>query len=119
MTRYIVLRYIFGRYVVVHSYGTRCYGRATTTVIVCRLGILGLAWVLPGPNLGRIWVESGSHQGRIRAGSRAGMHPMGQLIGPVSAPGASATLRRGQSIETSLSAGGQLVARIALTWSLA
>lgn len=116
MTRYIVLRYIFGRYVVVHSYGTRCYGRATTTVIVCRLGILGLAWVLPGPNLGRI--RAGSKAGS-KAGSRAGMHPMGQLIGPVSAPGASATLRRDQSIETSLSAGGQVVARIALTWRLA
>lgn len=63
MTRYIVLRYIFGRYVVVHSYGTRCYGRATTTVIVCRLGILGLAWVLPGPNLGRIRADQRLDQG--------------------------------------------------------
>lgn len=108
MTRYFVLRYIFGRYVFVHSYRARCYGRATTTVIVCGLGILGLAWDL-----------SRSNQGRIRVWSRAGMHPTGELIGPVSALGASATLRRDQSIETSLSAGGQVVARIALTWSLA
>ena len=69
MTRYIVLRYIFGRYVVVHSYGTRCYGRATTTVIVCRLGILGLAWVLPGYCLGIAWVLPGPNLGRIRVAS--------------------------------------------------
>lgn len=66
MTRYFVLRYIFGRYVFVHSYRARCYGRATTTVIVCGLGILGLAWDLSGTCLGLVSIESGSHQGLVK-----------------------------------------------------
>ena len=62
MTRYFVLRYIFGRYVVVHSYRTRCYGRATTTVIVCGLGLLGLAETC----LARIRALPGSHLGLVK-----------------------------------------------------
>ncbi|MGH2503314.1 MAG: hypothetical protein ACRDID_12475, partial [Ktedonobacterales bacterium] len=85
------------------------YGRVTTEMLIISVGD-------PESRLCLAMIESGSRLGLVK-GWRAWDVRSGRAASQRA--GASATLRRALSTGTSLSNGGRVVARIALTWRLA